>query len=88
MANTDKSKALITALKTAAVIELYNPEDVSAWDRQAEAIRQTLKGDAGLADSVPHFVWHYLADSDLRRKDTAYRAAQIDKLLEVIRGPF
>ncbi|HKB59508.1 MAG TPA: hypothetical protein VKC56_05610 [Gallionellaceae bacterium] len=79
---------MVAALKIAAAMEVSNPEDVSGWDRQAEAIRRMLDGDAGLADSVPHFVWHYLADSDIRRKDTAYRATQIEKLLEVISVPF
>lgn len=88
MVYTDKSEALISALNAAAVTEMSHPEDVPGWNRQADAIRQLLEGDAALADSVPHFVWHYLADFDIRRKDATYRAKQMGQLFEVISTAF
>jgi len=88
MPSTDKFEELVAALKTAAAIEMSSPEDTKRWEKQAEAIRLMLHGNAGLADLVPHIVWHYLADSDVRRNDPAYRKMQIEKLLKAITLPF
>jgi hypothetical protein len=30
----------------------------------------------GLVGEMPHFIWHYLADADIRSRDEAYRRSQ------------
>jgi hypothetical protein len=37
-----------------------------------------------LVDQVPHFVWHYLDDADIRSKDEVYRRDQERKLAAVL----
>lgn len=88
MTDANNSEALVAALKSAAAMEMQNPEDILGWERQAEAIRCMLNDNEGLANSAPHIVWHYLDDADIRRKDPAYRAAQVKRLLDVLAIPF
>ena len=39
---------------------------------------------------VPHFLWHWLADADIRVKDSEYRrsqVAQLETVLQQMEGP-
>ena len=64
------------------------PEDrrhLAGWNERAREFETLLRSDAGaLSDAIPHFVWHYLADADIRVRDAAYRADQQAAILEVI----
>ena len=59
------------------------PENRTAldiWTRRAERVEAFLKETEGLSDAVPHAVWHFLADADIRMIDRAYRAAQLSEI--------
>jgi len=84
MTIAEKTNELIAALTVAAEVEANDPGDVRGWERQAEVIRGLLDGNVELADLAPHFVWHYLADADIRQKEPAYRAIQLRELLEAV----
>jgi len=63
------------------------PEDarqLPAWDERAREFEAVLHSDGVLSDAIPHFVWHYLADADIRVRDLAYRADQQATILEII----
>ena len=62
-----------------------NVSDLPAWYKRASEFEAVLRADGGaLSDSIPHFVWHYLADADIRARDLAYRADQQAAILEII----
>ena len=59
--------------------------DVPAWYERTREFEAVLRSDGGaLSDAIPHFVWHYLADADIRVRDLAYRADQQATILEII----
>ena len=64
------------------------PEDVRqlpAWYERAREFESILRSDTGsLSDAIPHFVWHYLADADVRARDAGYRTDQQATILEII----
>jgi hypothetical protein len=37
-----------------------------------------------LSGAVPHLVWHYLADADIRLKDSLYAVDQTRQLMEIV----
>lgn len=47
-------------------------DDLDHWYDQAQCILE----DAELLRGAPHFLWHYLADADIRKKDEVYAAMQ------------
>ena len=64
------------------------PEDaraLPAWYERARELEAVLRSDRGaLSDAIPHFVWHYLADADIRARDLEYRADQQAVILGII----
>jgi hypothetical protein len=64
------------------------PEDATqlpAWYERAREFEAMLRADTGpLRDAIPHFVWHYLADADIRARDDGYRTDQQAEILEII----
>jgi len=57
-------------------------EDLAQWQNAAAQLRAAVA--PSVADQVPHFVWHYLADADIRFRDDRYRAAQDQELVEAL----
>ena len=81
------NETLIAALEKLAAKKLTNRKDLAAWKLAAEKLEQGLTPEQ--ADSVPHFVWHYLGDADIRLRNASYRKDQERRLERVIRelGP-
>jgi hypothetical protein len=78
---------LISALQTLAARPLTNRKQLAAWRVEADRFEESLTPEQ--ADSVPHFVWHYLADADIRLRNAEFRADQERRLQQVFRelGP-
>jgi hypothetical protein len=78
---------LINALQTLAARPLTNRKQLAAWRVEADRFEESLTPEQ--ADSVPHFVWHYLADADIRLRNAEFRADQERRLQQVFRelGP-
>jgi len=78
---------LITALRALAARPVTNRKELAAWRAEADRLEQSLTPEQ--ADSVPQFVWHYLADADIRLRNPGYRADQERQLEQAIRelGP-
>lgn len=47
-------------------------EDLDRWYEGARRLEAELVRPGGLSPKVPHFLWHYLADADIRMKDEKY----------------
>jgi hypothetical protein len=78
---------LISALRTLAARPLTNRKELAAWRLEADRLEESLSSEQ--ADTVPHFVWHYLADADIRLRNASFRADQERRLEQVYRelGP-
>jgi hypothetical protein len=80
-------ETLITALKELAARPVTNRKELAAWRAEADRLEQSLTPEQ--ADGVPQFVWHYLADADIRLRNPGYRADQERQLEQALRelGP-
>src|SRR5512145_2922781 len=82
---TDRSfyELLISALASLAARPLTNRKEFAAWRREANRLEESFTPEQ--ADSVPDFVWHYLADADIRLRNSGFRADQERRLQQVFR---
>ena|SRR5688572_14711703 len=78
---------LITALQALAARPVTNRKELAAWRAEADRLEESFTPEQ--ADSVPHFVFHYLADADIRLRNAGFRADQERRLQQVFRelGP-
>jgi hypothetical protein len=76
---------VINSVRALADRRVESLDGLEAWYREAAALKGTLESHPEISSLVPHFVWHYLDDADLRLKDSAYRASQEQQLLATLR---
>jgi hypothetical protein len=50
------------------------------------ALARRLQGSSEVS-TIPHEVWHYLSDADIRSKDKRYAEAQLQRIIEVMPPP-
>ena len=74
---------LISALESLACRRVTNRKELAAWKIQAGRLEQGFTPEQ--ADALPSFVWHYLADADIRLRNAGYRAEQERRLKQVLR---
>ena len=68
-------------MRQLAELPCSTPAEVKSWYAEAgvfEAYVQTSDVE------LPHFVWHYLSDADIRARDSEYRASQDREIREII----
>jgi hypothetical protein len=73
---------LINALESLAARRVTNRKELAAWRLQADRLEQSFTPEQ--ADAMPSFVWHYLADADIRLRNAGYRAEQERQLKRVL----
>ena len=73
---------LITALESLAARPVTNRKELAAWQLHAGRLEQSFTPEQ--ADAMPDFVWHYLADADIRLRNAGYRAEQERQLKRVL----
>ena len=61
-----------------------NQTSLAIWSARAREVEDFLKSIRGLSDAVPHFVWHFLSDADIRVRDLGYRRAQLAELEPIL----
>lgn len=76
MISTSELVDLGRVLRALAEMPVTTGEQLVAWDQKAWALQERLKANPDLADAVPHHLWHYLSDADIRLKDPRYREMQ------------
>lgn len=80
----DEEKSAAACLRMLLESEPASAEQVSAWYARAEALKRTLQSSVCGID-VPHLIWHYLDDADIRFRDGSYAQDQIlavEKIVE------
>lgn len=58
--------------------------DLDGWYELAHQVRQRILADENLARAVPHFVWHFLSDADIRFREPEYARQQLAQLMEIV----
>ncbi|HEL3814204.1 TPA: hypothetical protein UMY79_001063 [Stenotrophomonas maltophilia] len=84
MSAADEVKSAASCLRMLLESEPASAEQVSAWYTRAEALKRTLQSSVCGID-VPHLIWHYLDDADIRFRDGSYAQDQIlavEKIVE------
>lgn len=76
MRGADEMKSAVACLRMLLESEPTSAEQVSAWYRRAEALKCVLQSSASEMN-VPHVIWHYLDDADIRFRDRVYAEEQI-----------
>jgi hypothetical protein len=85
MPNADALRQLGRMLRELAESTPEDARELPAWYERAREFESVLRSDGGaLSDAIPHFIWHYLADADIRARDLTYRAEQQVAILEII----
>ncbi len=65
-------KRLADALTKLVEFVPETKDDLDQWYDQAQDILE----DPEVLSGAPHFLWHYLADADIRKKDEVYAEMQ------------
>lgn len=76
---------LAEELERLMLLPLQSGEALRVWQAESQSLQRKLQREySGL--SVPEVVWHYLADADIRAKDSEseYRARQEAEMRKVI----
>lgn len=73
-------KRLALMLEQLMAMRLGDRKDLDRWYECARRVEDELTADGGLSALVPHFLWHYLADADIRMKDAVYASLQDAKM--------
>jgi hypothetical protein len=72
-------------LRKLSRLPLARPDDLDDWYAAATEFRAWLSSaPARVADGLPHSVWHYLQDADIRVRDAIYRDQQNLELAAVL----
>ena len=73
---------LITALESLAGRRVTNRKELADWKIHAGRLERSFTPEQ--ADALPSFVWHYLADADIRLRNAGYRAEQQRRLKQLL----
>ena len=64
-------------LRSLEAMPISSKEDRTKWEEAARVIERRLRSEyAEVFDLLPHELWHYLSDPELRSKDQVYAARQ------------
>lgn len=69
-------------LRRLADLPLTNSAELDAWYDEANKLRNVIVANVELSNAIPHFVWHYLSDADIRLKEPEYARRQDEVLFE------
>jgi hypothetical protein len=72
-------------LRQLAALSPAGSGELKTWNAAAKEFKDWLSARPDrLVDQVPHFVWHYLDDADIRSRDEVYRRNQERELAAVL----
>jgi len=72
----DVKNLVLACLRRLLESEPASVEQVSSWYQRAEFIKNVLRSSS-YEIGVPHVIWHYLDDADIRIRDPRYAEAQV-----------
>lgn len=76
---------LAAALEELLAFQPASKSEVPRWYVLARNLEARLVVDGGLSSEAPAFLWNYLADADIRLKDSVYRDLQNRQVRLLIR---
>lgn len=71
------ARELVMALQTIAKREPKTAEELACLEAESYVLGERIKMAPAL-HNVPHDLWHFLSDADIRFKDPRYRKAQLE----------
>jgi hypothetical protein len=78
--------SLAADLRALSQMPLNTENERKACCECADRIQHHLNTEnKDMTNTLPHFVWHYLADADIRFKDKSYRRSQDAEIAEIIK---
>ncbi|MBX9402320.1 hypothetical protein K4L06_13480 [Lysobacter sp. BMK333-48F3] len=77
-------RQLIAIVRELLDTEPASKAEMKDWYEKAREAKALMELDVGELD-VPHALWHYLEDADIRLKDPEYSKVQIAHIEETIR---
>lgn len=83
MTDSSQLKAVAARLRQLQISSPTSVHGLEEWYTQAQAFTESLESLAPDLE-LPHFVWHYLSDADMRSKQPLYRDKQDATLSEII----
>ena len=75
--------AVVAALRAIAAKKPGTREELTDLEAEAFVLGERIQGSR-VCDDLPHVVWHFLSDADIRFKDEQYREMQVRQLDEAI----
>lgn len=82
--SVEVKRRIIEGVRELIAMEPISLNNVSRWYNRAEEIKSLMSMDDGNI-GVPHALWHYLEDLDIRMKDCVYAECQIVHIKEILR---
>lgn len=83
MKNEALKVEIINGIRELLDSEPNTKEGMQTWSEDAEKIMRLMEMDHGSL-GLPHELWHYIHDVDIRVKDGEYRRIQVELIKEVI----
>jgi hypothetical protein len=77
---------LACALRKLAAAKPADRQALAELEQRCISLTRYLGGSAPVQLSVPELVWHFLADPDIRFKDSRYAEAQLAELDALLEG--
>lgn len=85
MSATALKEAIRSHIEGLMEIEPASRDDLADWHDRTKTVSSLMELDTGDL-RVPHVLWHYLADADIRLKDQRYAEAQLAEVKEQLRA--
>ena len=77
------TKYLVTELERLMSLPLSSESELEVWYTESERVQRELPERFPNLD-YPHEIWHFLADADIRARDTGYRQYQEQIIMDYI----
>lgn len=85
MNNAEIQEAIRSEIHNLIKMEPCSGSQLVDWYKGTTAARSLMELDRGELQ-VPHVLWHYLADADIRLKDLEYAEAQLAEVQAQLRA--
>lgn len=85
MSAEEIKRKIVVSVSDLVNMELASECDILDWHERVEKVKSLMRLDMGDI-RVPHVLWHYLSDVDIRMKDQRYAKAQMLQIKEVLRN--
>jgi hypothetical protein len=63
-------------LRTLLGMPVVTRSDLRAWNELAFRVQSAIRGNPEVSNQVPHELWHFFSDADVRRDDPEYGREQ------------